>query len=79
MPDKKKPTAFIEIGDLLEVRRNGDSFLFVTPDTRDAIIAANTFLAVMFDQAEKTETLTRLNRVMKHLSDMLYGFPDIPK
>jgi hypothetical protein len=73
---KRQPSTSIEVGDLLAVRRSGNDMLYVTPATRDAIIAAMTFLAVLYDGANDDETKIRIRRVINHLSNMLYGFPE---
>jgi hypothetical protein len=35
-----------------------------------------TFLAVLYDGANDDETKIRIRRVINHLSNMLYGFPE---
>ena len=52
----------------------GKPFLCLTTDTRDVIVAANAFLAILADRSENVETQMRIERVMSHLSDMMYGF-----
>lgn len=67
----------MDLGDGVKVTRSGFSeYLNITPDTRDAIVSANTFLVMLYDRVESAETKIRIGRVITHLSNMIYGFED---
>jgi hypothetical protein len=58
------------------VTRNNIPQLYLKPDTRDLIGSVNVFMVMLRDMVQDDYTRLRLDRTIRHLSDMLYGFED---
>lgn len=66
----------IDIADtgVAKVTNHGTVILYVNQNSRDAIVAANAFLNELLDKHQEMLTKDNIYRVMRHLSDMCYGF-----
>ena len=58
----------------LKINRNAEQYLFITDQSRDTLISANTFLLILRDAVQDAETKIQISKIIAHLSDMQYGF-----
>lgn len=55
---------------------NKSRILFVTDDSRDAVVAAASFLVILQGLQTDNDTKQNIHKVIRHLTDMVYGFPE---
>jgi hypothetical protein len=75
MPVTLIPLTQVSFTEKLDISKNGTPFLHVTKDSRDTLVSAETFLVALSDDLND-ETRLCVQKVINHISNMLYGFDD---